>query len=195
MLSTLSWLKNKASYLQEFIADPRNTGTVAPSSRALCETMTDAVDWQHCLRVAELGAGEGVLTRHLLARMRADARLLTFETNPRFYPGLNAMQDRDARLQVVPESAENLAGQFDAIFSCLPLLTLPHALRHRILQRAADRLHTNGVFVQFQYTAMCEKLLSTYFAWNRTRVLANLPPAWIYRGHSLTQLSRVNPAR
>ncbi|AUX71873.1 uncharacterized protein EpC_27060 [Erwinia pyrifoliae Ep1/96] len=80
--------------------------------------MSDGVDWQHCLRIAESGAGEGVLTRHLLARMRADALLLTFETNPRFYSALYAMQDRDARLQVVAESEENLDGQFDVIFSC-----------------------------------------------------------------------------
>lgn len=188
MLSALSYLRNKASYLQEFIADPRNIGSIAPSSRALCETMSDAVDWQHCFRVAELGAGDGVLTRYLLAHMRADARLLAFETNPRFYSHLNTMQDRDTRLQVMAESAEKLDGQFDAIFSCLPLLSLPQTLRQRILQRAAERLTKNGVFVQFQYTSMCEPLLSTYFAWNRKRVLANLPPAWVYRGHSLAQL-------
>ncbi|MCK8302754.1 methyltransferase, partial [Erwinia amylovora] len=85
----------------EFIAEPRNTGTVAPSSRSLCETKTDAVDWQHCLRVAEVGAGEGVLTRPVLARMRADARLLTFESYPRCYPGVNALLVREGRVRVV----------------------------------------------------------------------------------------------
>jgi len=186
LLSALSYIKNKTGYLQEFIADPRKTGTIAPSSKALCKTMSDAVDWQSCLRIAELGAGDGVLTRHLLTRMRPDASLLSFETNPRFHPRLAALDD--ARLQVSGESAETLCGEFDAIFSGLPLLSLPHEVRHRILQQAASQLSTNGVFVQFQYTALCEPLLSGYFAWNRTRVLANLPPAWVYRGHSLAQL-------
>lgn len=186
LLSALSYIKNKTGYLQEFIADPRKTGTIAPSSKALCKTMSDAVDWQSCLRIAELGAGDGVLTRHLLTRMRPDASLLSFETNSRFHPRLAALDD--ARLQVSGESAETLCGEFDAIFSGLPLLSLPHEVRHRILQQAASQLSTNGVFVQFQYTALCEPLLSGYFAWNRTRVLANLPPAWVYRGHSLAQL-------
>ncbi|AUX71874.1 putative methyltransferase [Erwinia pyrifoliae DSM 12163] len=64
-------------------------------------------------------------------------------------------------------------------------MSLPQALRHRILQRAADRLHANGVFVQFQYTSMCETLLSIYFACNRTRVLANLPPRGFITGARL----------
>lgn len=186
LLSALSYIKNKTGYLQEFIADPRKTGTIAPSSKALCKTMSDVVDWQHCLRIAELGAGDGVLTRHLLTRMRPDASLLTFETNPRFHPRLAALDD--ARLQVSGDSAETLCGEFDAIFSGLPLLSLPHEVRHRILQQAASQLSVDGVFVQFQYTSLCEPLLSGYFAWNRTRVLANLPPAWVYRCHSLAQL-------
>ena len=127
-----------------------------------------------------------MLTRHLLTCMRPEASLLTFETNPRFHPRLAALQD--ARLQVSGESAETLSGEFDAIFSGLPLLSLPHDVRHRILRCASEQLSENGVFVQFQYTSLCEPLLSGYFAWNRTRVLANLPPAWVYRGHSLAQL-------
>ncbi len=193
LLTALSYIKDKTGYLQEFIADPRKTGTIAPSSQTLCKTMSDAVEWQQCLRVAELGAGEGVLTRHLLSRMRADASLLAFETNPRFHPRLASLHDN--RLQVSGESAETLEGEFDAIFSGLPLLSLPHAVRHRILRRAAEQLSENGVFIQFQYTSLSEPLLSEYFAWNRTRVLANLPPAWVYRGHSLTRLPWASPAR
>ncbi|WP_042959343.1 class I SAM-dependent methyltransferase [Erwinia tasmaniensis] len=195
MLSALSYLKNKVGYIQEFIADPRNTGTIAPSSKALCRAMSEAADWQRCLHIAELGAGEGVLTRHLLSLMREDANLQTFETNPRFYSSLNAMQERDPRLQVMARSAEKLHGQFDAIFSCLPLLSMPYMLRHRILKRAAGQLAPGGIFVQFQYTSLSEPLLSSYFSWSRRRVLANLPPAWVYQGNALTQLPQVSTGR
>ncbi|CCG86335.1 class I SAM-dependent methyltransferase [Erwinia piriflorinigrans] len=195
MFSALSYLKNKVGYIQEFIADPRNTGTIAPSSQTLCRAMSEAVDWQRALHIAELGAGDGVLTRHLLSLMREDARLQTFETNPRFYSSLNSMQDRDPRLQVMAKSAENLHGQFDAIFSCLPLLSLPYALRHRILKRAATQLAPGGIFVQFQYTSLSEPLLSSYFAWSRKRVLANLPPAWVYQGNPLTALPHPSAVR
>lgn len=181
LLSAFMYIKSKTGYLQEFISDPRKTGTIAPSSRALCQTMADAADWQRSLRIAELGSGDGVLTRHLLTRMRWDASLLAFETNPRFYKTLSELGD--PRLSVMPQSAEMMEGEFDAIFSGLPLLSLPHDVRHRILQRASTQLRPDGVFVQFQYTTLSERLLSQYFDWERRRVVANLPPAWVYRGY------------
>ena len=46
LLTALSYIKDKTGYLQEFIADPRKTGTIAPSSQTLCKTMSDAVEWQ-----------------------------------------------------------------------------------------------------------------------------------------------------
>ncbi|EXU77088.1 class I SAM-dependent methyltransferase [Erwinia mallotivora] len=186
LLTAFSWIKDKTGYLQEFISEPRKTGTIAPSSMSLCTTMSDAVDWNRCQHIAELGAGDGVLTRHLLARMRPDASLLAFETNPRFHTQLQEIND--ARLEVTGDSAETLSGHYDAIFSGLPLLSLPHSVRHGILSRAASLLSPQGVFVQFQYTSLSEPLLSGYFAWNRTRVLRNLPPAWVYRCHSLDNL-------
>lgn len=179
LLSAFSYIKDKTGYLQEFISDPRTTGTIAPSSRTLCKTMSDAVDWDNTLAVAELGAGDGVLTRHLLSRLQADATLTAFETNPRFFDRLNGLGD--SRLTVVSDSAEHMDARYDAIFSGLPLLSLPEDVRHRILQRAADVLNPGGIFVQFQYTALSEPLLSRYFSWTRSRVICNLPPALVYR--------------
>jgi phospholipid N-methyltransferase len=190
LLSAFSYIKDKTGYLQEFISDPRKTGTIAPSSLALCKAMSDAVDWSQCKRIAELGAGDGVLTRHLLTRMRPDAELLAFETNSRFHPKLAALQE--PRLRVTGASAEALNEEYDAIFSGLPLLSLPKAVRHGILERAASLLSPQGVFVQFQYTSLSEPLISEYFAWNRTRVLCNLPPAWVYSCHSLDNLPQKN---
>lgn len=178
LLSAFGWFRSKTNYLQEFIADPRKTGTIAPSSLSLCRAMSDAVNWRQCHKIAELGAGDGVLTRHLLQRMRPDARLLAFETNTRFHPELQSINDD--RLQVSGASAETLHGKYDAIFSGLPLLSLPHAVRHEILARAAALLSPHGLFIQFQYTSLSEPLLTNYFSWERTRVLRNLPPAWVY---------------
>ncbi|WP_428946241.1 class I SAM-dependent methyltransferase [Pantoea sp. FN060301] len=187
LLTAFSYIKDKTGYLQEFITDPRKTGTIAPSSVSLCRTMTDAIDWSRCADVAELGAGDGVLTKHLLRKMRPDAQLLAFETNPRFLPRLEAIDDQ--RLQISSASAETLSGEYDAIFSGLPLLSLPEPVRHGILARAAARLRPQGVFIQFQYTALSETLLSDYFAWKRTRVFCNLPPAWVYRCCSSARVS------
>ncbi|MEM6160515.1 methyltransferase domain-containing protein [Erwinia sp. P6884] len=187
LLTAFSYIKDKTGYLQEFLIDPRKTGTIAPSSMSLCRTMTEAIDWTSCANVAELGAGDGVLTRHLLRKMRPDAQLLAFETNPRFLPRLLAINDQ--RLQISSASAETLNGEYDAIFSGLPLLSLPEPVRHRILARAAARLRPQGIFIQFQYTALSESLLSGYFSWERSRVFCNLPPAWVYRCRSSAKVS------
>ncbi|OON38107.1 methyltransferase [Izhakiella australiensis] len=183
MLSAFSYIKNKTGYLQEFISDPRSTGTIAPSSRSLCKTMSDAVDWQTARSIAELGAGDGVLTRHLLERMHANASLSAFETNPRFYDKLSAFGDE--RLTILIDSAENIEPGYDVIFSGLPLLSLPESTRHHILQRACAALNPGGIFIQFQYTALSESLLSQYFNWTRARVICNFPPALVYRCHSM----------
>ncbi|SFN38105.1 Phospholipid N-methyltransferase [Izhakiella capsodis] len=183
LLSAFSYIKDKTSYLQEFISDPRSTGTIAPSSRSLCKTMSGGVDWENVRSIAELGAGDGVLTRHLLKRMHADCSLSAFETNLHFYSKLSEIGDE--RLTVLIDSAENIEPGYDAIFSGLPLLSLPDDTRHHILQRARDALNPGGIFIQFQYTALSESLLSQYFNWTRARVICNIPPALVYRCHSV----------
>jgi len=79
---TMLTIKNQFSYLQNFISSPRTFGTLAPSSPWLCQTMLNQIDWTKALNIAELGAGDGVLTKRMLATMRADAHLQAFEIQP-----------------------------------------------------------------------------------------------------------------
>ncbi|MBP2200260.1 phospholipid N-methyltransferase [Pantoea cypripedii] len=183
ILTTFSLLKEKTRYMQAFIANPRAFGSIAPSSPSLCRRMSDAVDWTQAHHVAELGAGDGVLTRHLLNRMHSRATLSAYEINPRLALKLSSLNDN--RLTVFTDSAEQVEQGCDAIFSCLPLLSLPEPLRHRILQRVVASLNPGGLFIQFQYTSFSEPLLSGYFHWTRTRVMRNLPPALVYRCQSV----------
>jgi phospholipid N-methyltransferase len=176
--STYSLLKEKTRYLQAFISSPRSFGSITPSSSSLCRRMSGSIDWTNTYRIAELGAGDGVLTRHLLQRMHTQAVLDAYEINPILASKLASLND--VRLQVHLRSAEDLRGKYDAIFSGLPLLSLSESLRHSILERASKALTPNGCFVQFQYTSLSESLLSNYFSWTRMHVIKNLPPAFIY---------------
>ena len=74
-------LMNHFAYLQQFMASPRTVGTLAPSSPWLCQAMLNQVEWTRALSIAELGAADGVLTKRILGRMRADAGLEAFEIN------------------------------------------------------------------------------------------------------------------
>ncbi|CAK6493715.1 Ornithine lipid N-methyltransferase [Pantoea sp. Nvir] len=179
LASAFTLMRAKAEFIHQFIRNPRKMGSITPSSAALCRTMSDSVCWHSALRVAELGAGDGVLTRYLLARMQPQATLDAFEISAPLADKLRALGD--ARLQVRTCSAEYLSGEYDAIFSGLPLLSLPPALRNNILRAAFEALGPGGVFVQFQYTSLTQPDLSRYFIWQRQRVLKNVPPAWVYR--------------
>lgn len=173
-------LKKHLKYINSFIQSPRSMGTLMPSSPALCDAMVKEVDWSHSsLLVAELGAGDGVLTKHILRAMGKDAHLASYEINPRFFEELEGIQDH--RFSVKKVSAEILDQPYDIIFSCLPFLSLPLRISLRILKATLQILaNTHGTFILFQYTQRMEKILSRYFEWERKLVVKNFPPAYVY---------------
>lgn len=173
--------KKHLTYLNSFIQSPRSVGTLIPSSPSLCRAMVAEMNWQQTnLKVAELGAGDGVLTKHILKAMPADSVLSAYEINPLFFEDLDGIQDR--RLSICKVSAEKLDQPFNVIFSCLPFLSLPLRVSLKILQAVTQILQkTGGSFVLFQYTQKMEKVLSRYFDWERKLVMKNFPPAYVYR--------------
>ena len=169
----------KIAYLKQFIASPRTTGTIIPSSRFLCDALLKNIQWLDCMDIIELGAGDGVLTRKILERMRPDAKLTVFEIRAEFVQKLRLIND--PRLTIRDCSAELITGQYDVIFSCLPLLTLPRSVTQAILVNSVKALREQtGYFVQFQYSRLSEKLLAEYFTWERRYVFRNIPPAFVY---------------
>ncbi|BAN98367.1 hypothetical protein E05_36010 [Plautia stali symbiont] len=61
LASALMVMRAKANFVQQFIRNPRKMGSITPSSAALCRAMCETVNWEHSLRIAELGAGDGAL--------------------------------------------------------------------------------------------------------------------------------------
>ncbi|AUH02083.1 methyltransferase domain-containing protein [Prodigiosinella confusarubida] len=179
LATTFNLMRSKAHFVHQFIKHPRSMGSLTPSSITLCNTMAEGANWSSAMAIAELGAGDGVLTRILLSRMQPQARLDAFEISPSLLIKLRAIDD--PRLKVRPCSAEYLAGKYDVIFSGLPLLSLPVSVRDAVLSAVRESLTPDGVFIQFQYTSLTQQDLSRYFIWERTRVLKNIPPAWVYR--------------
>ncbi len=181
VLSTVQpFLKHQMVYVRQFIKSPRTFGSLAPSSPWLCERMARQVEWASVKTIAELGAGDGVLTRRLLNRMAPGARLDAYEIQPELADRLQVLAEDDHRLQVITRSAERLEGHYDVIFSCLPLLSIPVMPRLRILHHVREHLNPDGVLVQFQYSSLSEKILSRYFEWTRIYEVRNIPPAWVY---------------
>ncbi|HEY2454223.1 MAG TPA: methyltransferase [Scandinavium sp.] len=172
-------IQNQMYYLWSFIVSPRTMGTLTPSSSWLCNTMLSQIDWSKSLEVAEFGSADGVLTRRILSRMRADAKLEAFEIQPLFVRKLTQIEDH--RLEVKAHSAEHMRNHYNAVFSSLPLLSMPTRTSIRILRTTQKQLkEKDGVLILFQYSHFSEKLLSRYFTWHKVRVMKNFPPALVY---------------
>lgn len=173
-------------FFKEGMKNLKTIGTVTPSSKFLCEKMVGLSDLMGAKCIVELGAGDGVMTSHILKRMPADAMLFAFEINPRFCEKMREIND--PRLVVVEDSAEHLVKylkqygfhQIDVVFSALPFVVLPDEVSQSIVQSCYDRLKPLGQYFQLHYSLIEKKLYKRIFGnVNVTFHLLNIPPAFI----------------
>ncbi len=175
---------DRLTFLRAFVANPREVGAVLPTSRRAVRDMLDLADVPAARRVVELGAGTGVYTEEILARVRPDAVLVAMETDARL-AGLLRERLPDPRVRVVCDSAERveryLDGPADLIVSGLPFTSLGPELRDRILDRAQQVLAPAGALLVLQYSPLIQPELRRRFASVRRRVcLLNVPPAFLF---------------
>jgi phospholipid N-methyltransferase len=178
-------LTDRLSFLRAFLANPRQVGAVLPTSRAAVRDMLDLADVPGADLVVELGAGTGVQTGEILARLGPGARLVSLEIDPQLAKLLDARFD-DPRLQVVCDSAENLdvhlGGQrADVVVSALPYTSLEPSLRRRILDRLPVSVAPGGTVLVIQYSPLLLRELRRLFPSVRQRISVwNVPPAFLF---------------
>src|SRR5215207_6697230 len=129
-------IADRLHFLRAFAANPRQVGAILPTSRWAVRDMLDLGDVPGADLVVELGAGTGVQTGEILARMRPEARLIALEIDPALVRILEQRFD-DPRLEVVCDSAEHLAKHLDGeladvLVCALPFTSLEPSLRRRI---------------------------------------------------------------
>ncbi len=178
-------LTDRLRFLQAFVANPRQVGAVLPTSRRAVRDMLDLADVPDADLVVELGAGTGVQTGEILARLKPGARLIALEIDPKLVQLLAERYD-DPRLEVVCDSAENIDAHLDGatadvLVCALPFTSLPPGLRRRILDRMPLALGPRGVAVVIQYSPLIEPELRKRFPSVRRRLSpVNVPPAFLY---------------
>jgi phospholipid N-methyltransferase len=178
-------LSDRLRFLQAFVANPRQVGAVLPTSRRAVRDMLDLADLPGADLVVELGAGTGVQTEEILARLKPGARLVSMEIDARL-AGLLTERYDDPRLEVVCDSAENLAEHLDGatadvLVCALPFTSLPPTLRRRILDMLPLAVGPRGVAVVIQYSPLIEPELRKRFASVRRRLsVLNVPPAFLF---------------
>jgi phospholipid N-methyltransferase len=168
--------------LRAFATNPRRIGAVLPTSRTAVRAMLDMADVPAAGLVVELGAGTGVATREILARLAPGARLVAVEIEPRL-ARLLTERFGDPRLQVVCGSAEDLGEHLDGeradvVVSMLPFTSLEAGLRRRLLDELPRATRPGGTTLVIQYSPLVLGELRRRFAAVRTRVTPwNVPPA------------------
>lgn len=174
------------SFLLEGLRNLRTTGTLTRSSTALCEAAIDGIDFGSARVIVELGAGDGVITEHILKRLPPEGKVIAFEVSPELCADMRAIGD--PRLVVAEDSAENIrawldkigADKADHIVSAIPFAAIPPTLGKAIVQAAKDNLRPGGQYSQVHYSLKTKGYYEEAFGKvDARRVWANLPPAWV----------------
>jgi phospholipid N-methyltransferase len=169
------------------MASIRSSGAILPSSSFLVDCLLRTLDFDSATCIVELGAGNGCVTREILRRMRADARLVCIEINPVFVELCSRISD--PRLSLVQASATDLSTilaregleTVDAVVSSLPLSIMAKIDVETILDAASQCVGANGRFIQYQYSLEHRAALSRrYRSVSLAFALLNVPPAFVY---------------
>ena len=170
--------------LRELIRDPREMGTLFPSSAALADEMADSVPESFFKSgvFVELGAGTGPVTDALLKHGVPPERLFVVEKSPAL---AECLEKRFPRVQVLCCDAGDLRAfipegeSVRAVISSLPFRSIPAHIGRSIMSAIEDILAPGGFYVQFTYALIGEmpfvpgsfKKIRSHF------VLYNIPPA------------------
>ena len=173
-------------FLIEGLRDIQTVGTIASTSSSTGRRMLRQIDFKTASCIVEMGAGDGVITKEILAKLAPSSKLLAFEVNTRFC--LELAKINDPRLVVIEDSAEKIQEYLlkygfekaDHVISALPFSSLPLALGESIVTKARDALKKGGLYVQIHYSLHRKSLYQRIFGnvdWEITAL--NLPPAFL----------------
>ncbi len=174
------------SFLLEGLRNITTTGTITRSGTVLCRAAIDRIDFASARTIVELGAGDGVITRHILERLHPNGKVIAFEVSQDLCDDMRAIGD--PRLIVAQDSAENIrpwldkigADLADHLVSAIPFAALPPALGQRIVTAAYDNLRPGGCYNQVHYSLKTKAYYERAFGKVESRrVYLNLPPAWV----------------
>lgn len=179
-------------FLKGFLRNPKEVGSVVPSSRFLTRRVLRCGRVREARVVVELGPGTGVLTREILSQMPGDALLIAVEINRDFARQLRR-DIRDPRLVVHEGNSADLeealakagTAQADLVVSGIPFSTMARGEGFRTLSAARRVLGPGGRFVAYQFRSRVRQLAEPLFGPAEIdRALLNLPPMRIYVWHA-----------
>lgn len=177
--------EERRSFLSLFLRNPKQIGSVTPSSSQLALKMVNAIHDDSLSTVVELGAGTGAITRALADRVREDTNVILFEKEPELAAALRLLYPDYPCYPNAEELVDTLHSahldQVDCILSGLPFFNFSPALRERLLDQIFAALKPGGQFIAFQYSLQLKRHLTERFDLEAVRfVPVNVPPAFVY---------------
>ena len=175
----------KAIFLKNFIKNPRQIGSVIPSSRRLSNKMIEQIDYDKANCIIELGPGVGCYTKGILEKKKPHSKYIAFEKNEDMreilrnkFPQITIYNKAEEMTNVIQH--ENINNP-DFIISGLPFTVLEKDIRESILQQAYDNLEPGGKFITFQYSLDLYKYLKNKYSKLEVKfVPINIPMAFVY---------------
>jgi len=175
------------AYLRSFFMD-KDVASVTPTSRFCIRTVCKPIDFSKDVNIVEYGAGAGVFSKHVLAKMTPDSNLYLFETNDILYKKLLEIKDR--RVHFFRKSVEyvtelldrSLVGNVDYIISGIPFSFLDEDQKKSILEQSKIILKEGGGFLAYQTSGHLKEPLEKTFGNVETEwEWRNIPPMTVYR--------------
>ncbi|MFT4661011.1 MAG: phospholipid N-methyltransferase [Patiriisocius sp.] len=174
----------KSSHTREALKNIKQIGSISSSSQYLARKMTKDIEFDKKIKVLELGAGNGVITKEILKNLNQDSVVTSYEIHETFARDLR--QIKDDRLSVMQENVTELSkledNSYDVVVSSLPLAMFDKAFKADIYSNIKKKLVKNGLFVQYQYSLLDYKEINKYFKNCKLDFcLLNVPPAFVYK--------------
>ena len=198
------------TFLRHTFSNFDTTGAIAPSSRTLAKSITSLVARKKGpVKILEVGAGTGVLTRRLLKLLQNDDHLDICEINPNFIKYLQKRFREDdsfkgfvGSVAILPIDIQKLEGEnlYDYIISSLPLNAFEPQMVKNILQVYMRILKPWGWISYFEYIGIrtvktilaneqekqrlgqVTEVVKSFIQDNevfKSRIWWNLPPAYV----------------
>ena len=177
----------RLEFFKEGLKQIWTVGTFVRSSRKLCKRIVRNIDFKKGQNLVELGAGDGVITKHILKAMPEDSRLMVFELNEKFCEVLRKIDDD--RLIVVEDDASKLGeylekhdmAKADVVVSALPLVMFPKETAIDIIKEIRKNMRSGASYIQVHYSLMARKWHEKIFGKVRIQFeLFNLPPTYLH---------------
>jgi phosphatidylethanolamine/phosphatidyl-N-methylethanolamine N-methyltransferase len=180
----IATLNDTTLFLQEWLANPKGTGSVVPSSKRLAAAMARWLPENRESFVLELGPGTGVVTEALIEHGLREEKLVAIERNPKL---ADLLRKRFPKAQIIcgdawqMDTLLRLRGieNVGAIMSSLPLLCFSVEEAEALAQKIRAVLEPNGNWVQYSYGIhkLKPRGASSFQLHASKIVWLNLPPA------------------